>query len=137
MDAAVRVPGTDIRFGLDALLGLIPGAGDAAGGILSSFIIVQAAQLGAPRSVLARMVLNVAVDSILGVVPILGDLFDIGWKSNMRNVALLQRYVERPRATRSASRLAVAIAVAAVVLIVVGMVALIVVIIRSLAGLAS
>lgn len=137
LDEAIRVPGTNVRFGLDAILGLIPGAGDVAGGILSTFIIVQAARLGAPRSVLARMVLNVAVDSIVGAVPILGDLFDIGWKSNTRNAALLERYAERPRATRQASRLAVAAAVAAVLLIVAGMIVLVVAIVRGIAGLAS
>jgi hypothetical protein len=137
LDAAVRVPGTNIRFGLDAILGLIPGAGDIAGGVLSTVIILQAAKLGAPRSVLARMVMNVAVDSIVGAVPILGDLFDIGWKSNMRNAELLERYVERPQATRAASRWAVVGAVAAVALIVIGMIAVVVTVVRWLAGLAS
>jgi hypothetical protein len=137
LDAAVRVPGTNIRFGLDAVLGLIPGAGDIAGGLLSTFIILQAAKLGAPQSVLVRMVMNVAVDSIVGAVPILGDLFDIGWKSNTRNAELLERYVERPQATRAASRWAVAGAVAAVALIVIGMIVVVVAVVRWLAGLAS
>jgi Domain of unknown function (DUF4112) len=137
LDEVLRIPGTNIRFGLDAILGLIPGAGDVAGGILSAFIILQAARLGAPGSVLARMVMNVAVDSIVGAVPVLGDLFDIGWKSNTRNAALLERYAAQPQVTRRASRLAVAAAVAAVLLIVAGMIALVVAIIRGLAGLAS
>jgi hypothetical protein len=137
LDAAVRVPGTNIRFGLDAILGLIPGAGDVAGGLLSAFIILQASKLGAPNSVLARMVMNVAIDSIVGAVPILGDLFDVGWKSNMRNAALLEQYAERPGATRRASRLAVFGAVAAVLVIVVVMIALVLAIVRGLAGLAS
>jgi hypothetical protein len=137
LDEVLRIPGTNIRFGLDAILGLIPGAGDVAGGILSAFIILQAARLGAPGSVLARMVMNVAVDSIVGAVPVLGDLFDIGWKSNTRNAALLERYAVQPQVTRRASRLAVAAAVAAVLLIVAGMIALVVAIIRGLAGLAS
>ena len=137
LDAAVRVPGTDVRFGLDAVLGLIPGAGDIAGGILSAFIILQAARLGAPRSVLARMVMNVLIDTVAGSVPILGDVFDVGWKSNMRNASLLERYAERPAATRSASRLAVAGAVAAVSLLAVGAIALAVAILRGLARLAT
>ncbi len=136
-DAAVRVPGTNIRFGLDAVLGLIPGAGDVAGGLLSAFIILQAGRLGAPRSVLARMVMNVAIDSIVGAVPILGDLFDVGWKSNMRNAALLERYAERPQATQTASRLTVLAAVAAVLVIVVVMIALVLAIVRALAELAT
>jgi Domain of unknown function (DUF4112) len=137
LDAAVRVPGTNIRFGLDALLGLIPGAGDIVGGVLSTFVILQAARVGAPRAVLTRMVVNVAVDSILGAVPILGDLFDVGWKSNLRNTELLERYIERPQATRAASRWAVAGAVAAVALIVIGMIALVVAVFGWLVGLAS
>jgi hypothetical protein len=137
LDAAVRVPGTNIRFGLDAVLGLIPGAGDIAGGLLSSFIIVQAANLGAPRSVLARMVMNVAIDSIVGAVPILGDIFDIAWKSNTRNAALLERYATAPVATRRTSRLAVVAAVAAVLLIVVAMIVFVVMIVRGLANLAT
>ena len=135
LDAAVRIPGTNIRFGLDALLGLIPGAGDIAGGLLSAFIILQAANHGAPASVLARMVMNVAVDSIVGAVPVLGDLFDVGWKSNTRNMDLLDRYVTRPQATPAASRWAVVAAIAAVVLIVIGMIAFVVAIVRGLAGL--
>jgi hypothetical protein len=83
------------------------------------------------------MVMNVAIDSVVGAVPILGDLFDVGWKSNTRNAALLERYAERPQATRTTSRLAVVVAVAAVVLIVVGMIVLLVAIARGLAGLAS
>jgi hypothetical protein len=137
LDAAVRIPGTNIRFGLDAVLGLIPGAGDIIGGLLSAFIVLQAANVGAPRSVIARMVMNVAVDSILGAVPILGDLFDVGWKSNTRNVQLLQRYVERPQATRAVSRGVVLAAIAAILVIVAGMIALVALIVRGLAGLAS
>lgn len=137
LDAAVRIPGTNIRFGLDAVLGLIPGAGDIAGGLLSSFIIVKAANLGAPRSVLARMVMNVAIDSIVGAVPILGDIFDVAWKSNTRNAALLERYAAAPVTTRRASRLAVVGAVAAVLLIVVAMIVFVVMIVRGLANLAT
>src|SRR5919199_6477727 len=131
LDAAVRVPGTDVRLGLDAVLGLIPGAGDLAGGILSGFIILQGARLGAPRSVLARMVMNVVIDTVVGSVPVLGDLFDVGWKSNMRNADLLERYAERPEATRTTSRLAVAGALAAVALLIVGAIALAVAVVRG------
>jgi hypothetical protein len=137
LDAAVRVPGTNVRIGLDAVLGLIPGAGDVAGGLLSTFIILHAARLGAPGSVLARMVMNVAIDSLVGAVPILGDLFDVGWKSNMRNVQLLERFATKPAATRRVSRLTVAAAIAAVVLVVAGMIAAIFAIVRGLAGLAA
>ena len=137
LDAAVRIPGTEVRLGFDAILGLIPGAGDVAGGILSAFIILRAARLGAPRSVLARMVMNVVIDTAVGSVPVLGDVFDVAWKSNLRNVALLERYTQRPEVTRRASRLAVAGAVTALAVAVVGAIALVVVIIRGLARLAT
>jgi hypothetical protein len=119
------------------VLGLIPGAGDLAGGVLSAFIVMQAAKVGAPRSVITRMVMNVAVDTVVGTVPLLGDLFDVGWKSNLRNAELLERYVERPGATRTASRLAVVGAVAAIGLLVVGMITIVAALVRWLAGLAS
>jgi hypothetical protein len=107
------------------------------GGVLSAFIVLKAANAGAPRSVIARMVMNVAIDSIVGAVPILGDLFDVGWKSNTRNVQLLQRYVERPQATRAVSWGVVLAAIVAILVIVAGMIALVALIIRGLAGLAS
>src|SRR5688500_16273473 len=87
LDTAVRIPGTQIRFGLDALLGLIPGAGDVAGALLSSYIILAAARQGAPRAVLLRMIGNVALDSMVGAIPVLGDIFDVAFKSNARNAA--------------------------------------------------
>jgi hypothetical protein len=96
LDTAIRIPGTNIRLGLDAVLGLIPGAGDAVGALLSSYIILAAARQGAPRAVLLRMIGNVAIDSVIGAVPVLGDIFDIAFKSNARNAALLERVAVQP-----------------------------------------
>lgn len=93
LDAAFGIPGTRIRFGIDALVGLVPGLGDAFTGLFSAGLLVQAARMGLPRVVLARMALNVLIDLVVGVVPFLGDLFDVGWKANLRNVALLERFV--------------------------------------------
>ncbi len=104
LDSAVRIPGTNIRFGLDALIGLVPGIGDALGAIFSSVIIFHAARLGAPRSTLLRMMANVGLDTIVGEVPLLGDLFDFGWKSNSRNLALLEEHLQQPVAARVGSR---------------------------------
>jgi hypothetical protein len=118
LDSAVSIPGTSIRFGLDPIIGLFPGVGDVAGGAMSAWIILIAGQLGAPMSVLLRMVLNIVVDTAIGAVPVLGDLFDFGWKANMRNVALLEVFVDRPHAARRSSQ-AVAIAVAVVALLIV------------------
>lgn len=104
LDSAVRVPGTRFRLGLDALLGLVPGVGDVAGAMASGYIVVAAARLGAPPVVLARMLLNAAIDAVVGAVPLLGDLFDFGWRANSRNVALLERHLADPRGARGASR---------------------------------
>ena len=102
LDAAFRIPGTQIRFGLDALIGLVPGAGDAVAGLFSVAIVLQAARMGLPRVVIARMVLNSLLDLLVGAVPVVGDLFDVAWKANLRNVTLLDRFVRQGE--RGASR---------------------------------
>lgn len=133
LDTAVRIPGTNIRFGLDALVGLIPGVGDMTMGVASVFVILSAARMGVPASVLARMVANVAIDSAVGVIPILGDIFDVGWKANSRNVALAEQYMTAPeherRHTERVNRLQVigliVLLLMAVVLGIIGAVALV------------
>ena len=120
MDDALPVPGTRLRFGLDALIGLIPGVGDVAGGLTTSYIILAAQKLGAPNSVLVRMVWNVLLDTAVGVVPFLGDIFDITYKANRRNVTLLEEFVAAPGKTKRASRAFVALLIALVVLIIAG-----------------
>jgi hypothetical protein len=92
LDSAFRIPGTGIRFGLDAIIGLIPGVGDLSTPAFAALLIVQAARMRLPLVVQARMVLNAALDMLIGLVPILGDLVDIGWKANLRNLALLERH---------------------------------------------
>ncbi|MBP7571810.1 MAG: DUF4112 domain-containing protein [Acidobacteria bacterium] len=99
LDAAFGIPGTGIRFGIDALVGLIPGAGDALAGLFSATILLQGARFGVPRLVLVRMVFNALVDVVVGAVPFLGDLFDVGWKANLRNVRLLDRFVVQGQRT--------------------------------------
>jgi hypothetical protein len=89
LDSAVRVPGTRFRFGIDPLLGLIPGAGDAVSTLCSLYILYEAARLGRPRTVLARMTANIALDTLVGAIPILGDLFDFAFKANQRNLRLI------------------------------------------------
>lgn len=90
MDSSIGIPGTRWSFGLDALIGLIPGIGDAAGLLISMYIIVTGARLGASRSTLLRMLGNVGIDALAGTIPVLGDLMDAGWKANQRNVKLLE-----------------------------------------------
>lgn len=103
LDDAIPIPGTSWRIGIDPLLGLVPGLGDVLGAVLSGWILLVAARLGAPRAVIARMALNVALETVVGIVPGLGDLFDAAWKSNARNVELLERWHARPAATERAS----------------------------------
>lgn len=132
LDSAIRIPGTNIRFGADAVLGLIPGMGDAAGAGLAGYMILVAARLGAPPSVIVRMLGNVLIDMIGGAVPILGGLFDVGFKANLRNVTLLERYLERPSTTRRTSRGIVLVALAVIFMVAVGAVWLAVTVVRWL-----
>jgi hypothetical protein len=132
LDDGIRIPGLGIRFGLDPVLGLVPGLGDFSGAILSGYVVLLGARLGAPKSVILRMLGNVAVDTVGGSVPLLGDLFDVGFKSNLRNVALLDRWIDQPGHTRTASRRAVGFTVLALALLAVGGVALTIVVIRAL-----
>jgi hypothetical protein len=105
LDSSLKIPGINARFGLDGLLGLVPGVGDAIGALVSGVIISEAARLGAPKALLLKMAVNVALDALVGTVPIPGDLFDFIWKANHRNVQLLNRYLDSPRETAVASRL--------------------------------
>ena len=104
LDTIFVVPGTKIRFGGDALIGLIPGVGDASTAAVGGYILWTAAKLGVPPAVLARMVLNVGVDALAGVVPVAGDLFDVKYKVHVRNAALLERALADPAGTRRSSR---------------------------------
>jgi hypothetical protein len=93
MDTAFEVPLVGWRFGFDAIIGLIPGLGDAATTIVSLYLLALAGRAGVPKITLARMGLNVAVDMILGSLPLVGDVFDIWWKANQRNAALLDERI--------------------------------------------
>lgn len=108
LETAVGIPGTKVRIGLDALLGLIPGVGDVAGAGLAAYIILLSAKMGAPASMVVRMLANVGIDSIIGLVPLAGDIFDIGWKANSRNLGLLTQFIEEPKAVKRSSRMIIA-----------------------------
>lgn len=102
LDSSIPIPGTRFSIGLEALIGLVPGIGDVIGVLLSSYILREAAALGVSRSILARMALNVAVEGLVGMIPLAGDLFDAAYKANQRNVRLLNSYLDQPtQATRS------------------------------------
>ena len=107
MDARFRVPGTRIRFGFDPIIGLLPGIGDALGLALSLYVVVEAIRLGVSKRVLFGMLRNVGLEALVGTVPVLGDVFDIGFKANLRNAALLRSYIEdrlRPAPVRASRR---------------------------------
>jgi hypothetical protein len=117
LDNSIPIPGTNRRFGLDAVIGLVPGFGDAAGALMSAYIVVQAARLGAPASSLVRMVLNVGIEAVVGAIPFAGDLFDAWFKANARNVTLLRKELDRPGSTRKSSTGVVIAVIVALVLI--------------------
>ena len=120
LDSVARVPGTNMRFGLDPIIGLVPGLGDGAGAALSGYLVLLASRLGAPGTVIVRMLGNVVIDTVGGTVPLIGDLFDAAWKSNTRNLTLLERHLGQPDSTKRASRAVVWGTVAALLLLAIG-----------------
>ena len=93
LDSAIVIPGTRFRFGADALLGLFPGGGDVVGATLSGYIVYESWRAGVPAAGLARMIANLLADTLIGAVPIAGDLFDAYWKANLRNIEILRAHV--------------------------------------------
>ena len=134
LDNSIPVPGTRFRIGLDAILGLIPGAGDAIGVLLSSYIVREAARAGVPRVVLAHMAWNVAVEGVVGLIPLIGDVFDAAWKANARNVALLEAHLEHPTRAKRASGLFLAGLIAGLLLLIAAAGAAGYFLVRALAG---
>jgi hypothetical protein len=97
LDDWFRIPGTSVRFGLDGIIGLVPGLGDILAGLASCILIIAAWFRGVPYVTLARMVVNLAIDVLVGAIPIFGDAFDIAWKANRRNYDLMTRHLRQPR----------------------------------------
>lgn len=93
LDNSIGIPGTGYRVGFDAIIGLIPGLGDVVGGILSAYIVYEASRLGVPKKTLLHMTFNVAVETLIGAVPIVGDVFDAAWKTNTKNIFLLDKHL--------------------------------------------
>lgn len=112
LDNAIRLPG-GFRIGFDGLIGLVPGIGDLVAALLSSYIVVEAARMKVGGSVLMRMVGNIALELGIGLVPVVGDLFDFVFKANTRNLQLIESYLEQPDETRQRSRWRVAAAILA------------------------
>lgn len=95
LDDRFRIPGTNIRFGLDGLIGLVPGAGDTLSLLASIWIVIQAREMGVPRRLIVRMCINVAIDFLVGLIPLLGDVFDIAFRANRRNLNLARSHFDR------------------------------------------
>jgi hypothetical protein len=119
LDNSIGIPGTPWKIGFDPIVGLIPGIGDLIGAVLSGYIVLEAARAKVPAYTLARMLMNVGIDTLLGAVPAVGDVFDAAWKSNTKNVALLERHLAGDQAaiTRE-KRSAIGLMVVAVIVLV-------------------
>lgn len=117
LDSAFVVPGTSYRVGLDPIVGLIPGIGDLVSPLFTIAILWQARDLDLPRVVQLRMIFNVAIDALLGAVPLIGDLFDFAWKANLRNLALLERHATEERRASTGDWLFVSMLTVAVIAI--------------------
>jgi hypothetical protein len=115
LDRAFRVPGTNWRFGIDSIIGLVPGLGDVVGSLMGAYSLWIARQLGAPASVLGRMVMNLTLDGLIGLVPVAGDLFDFAFKAHSRNHALLAAWLQTPHSTRRSSWIVLALGVLALI----------------------
>lgn len=112
LDSSIPLPG-GYCIGLDGVIGFVPFVGDAVGALLSSYIVIQAAQLGVSTRLLLKMMLNIIVEAMVGVIPILGDIFDMAWKANERNIKLLNQQLPgiKTRSTSAKRRLTVAVAI--------------------------
>ena len=103
LDSSIPIPGTRFSFGIDALIGLVPGLGDLVGTALSAYIVAGAWRAGASKTTLVHMLFNIAVESIVGAIPLFGDIFDAAWKANQRNMRLLEAHEKDPRGARRSS----------------------------------
>jgi len=126
------VPGTSWRFGLDPIIGLVPGAGDLISGVIGTYGVIIARQLGAPLSVQARMMLNLLIDTVIGAIPLLGDLFDFAFKAHLRNRELLESWLATPHRTQRTSALLLVAFILAMTAIVAGAIWLAVIVVRAL-----
>ena len=104
LDSAITLPGTEYSIGIDPIIGLVPGGGDLFAGLLSLYIVFEGFKLGASAPTLTRMASNIAIEVVAGTIPFIGDLFDVAWKANVRNVRLLEEHLQSPQPRRQADR---------------------------------
>lgn len=124
LDDALPIPGTPYRIGLDPILGLLPGGGDLIGAVFSGYVVFKAAQLGVPQETLIKMAANIVFDTVIGTVPVAGDLFDVAWKANIKNMKLLDAHVGSPEPGKKADWLFVAALLLGLMLIFAGVILL-------------
>lgn len=136
LDNAIPIPGVG-RIGLDPILGLLPGGGDVLTGAIAVYVVFEAARLGVPAATLGRMGLNILMDVLSGTVPILGDLVDVAWKANARNVALLEKHLETPRESGRADKIFAGVLILGLVVLIITVASLSFMIVRWLLGLVS
>ena len=117
LDSAFQVPGTNMRFGMDPIIGLVPGAGDLITGFFSVMILLHALRLRVPKVIVGRMLMNIGTDLVVGAVPLLGDLFDAAFKANLKNMALLEAYAQPGSRARPSDYLLVGAALVLIVLL--------------------
>ena len=120
LDNAIAIPGLGYRVGLDPLMGLFPGGGDLMAGLISIYVVAEAAQLGVPAATLGRMGLNILTEILIGTIPMVGDFFDVVWKANARNVDLLERHIRNPIPSRRTDKVFAIVLIAALLLLVLG-----------------
>lgn len=125
LDRSFRIPGTSLRFGLDPILGLLPVGGDVLAALGSGWILYVAWRNGAPPGMIGRMLVNVLVDTLVGAVPVVGDLFDAGWQANARNVGMLEKWLGEEGSRRHHSPAILVGIVLALLLLVAGVVGLV------------
>lgn len=135
LDNAIVIPGTGIGIGLDPIIGLLPVGGDFLGILLSAYIVVEAARLGAPSGMLGKMVLNIVLDALIGAIPVLGDFFDFTWKANDYNIKLVQEHLQSPGQKKNANIWFVLVLIAGLLLLAIGLVSFTVMVTGFVVGL--
>lgn len=137
LDNAISIPGLGYRIGLDPLIGLLPGGGDLMTGLISIYIVAEAARLGVPAATLGRMGVNILLELIVGTLPMVGDLFDVVWKANAQNVALLENHIRYPRPGRRVDRVFAILLITGLLVLMLGVASLSILIVQQVIQLVT
>lgn len=134
LDNAITIPGTDYSFGLDPIIGLLPGGGDVVGTILSAYIVLEATRFRLSVPTLTRMLFNIVLEMIVGMIPVLGDLFDVGWKANAKNLRLIEAHLQDPDKNKAADKRFFIVLVIALLVIIAVQIALYVAVVQLISS---